>query len=94
MRLIVLDFDHGWTSYHYGDEVELTTYLRVHYPEVWDCYDLEQCINRLNKSGEVEVRVETMPEEDSNLLPDGYLTSTQGDFEDPWPRAADTDPNG
>ena len=71
-----------------GSEKEVAERLRGMFPEESErAYGLKAIIEAILEDGAAEITYEVMkdrPEE--NLLPEGFLTHNQDDYEDPWQR--------
>ena len=90
--MIRLDIKHqdGHEEARFGSERELYDYLKSEYPILNDALNLEEAVGMQNDTELFVVKTSPVKaRREDNVLPDDYLTATQRDDDDPWPRAGD-----
>lgn len=89
LKLTINDLLRDRIEIRFGDEAELLKYVQQRF-WVPGATTLDEVVELMNEIGHHVVKVEPYePPISRNILPRDYLTHSQADAEDPWPRAGD-----
>jgi hypothetical protein len=90
LKLTIGDLENARSVVRYGSDRELLVFVRDEYPVAAEAGTLTAAIEALNGSDLFDAKFEQYRESiEANILPSNYLTESQADEEDPWPRAGD-----
>jgi hypothetical protein len=85
LKLTIRDVERDRIMTRFGSERELLDFVRNNYPATWGKRTLDLALGVLNASDLYEAKTEPHKMVPSRL-PVDYLTHSQADSEDPWPR--------